>query len=62
MTGKQLRKYKRKNELHAPLTAQCACSLLIFNQKKGDVAISKLINGVDISCPEIKVIKEKKKK
>ena len=44
MTGKQLRKYKRKNELHAPLTAQCACSLFIFNQKEGDNSIWNLIN------------------
>ena len=33
MIEKQLKRYKRKNELHAPFTAQCACSLRLLNQK-----------------------------
>ena len=41
MTKKQLRKYKRKNELHAPFTAQCACSLKLLNQKKDNYASVK---------------------
>ena len=48
--AKQLKKYKRKNELHAPFTAPCACSLQILNQKKGDNSIRNLINVQLVVC------------
>ena len=53
MTEKLLKKYKRKNELHAPFTAQCACSLTIFNQKIGVDAILNLINVLFVASPTL---------
>ena len=46
MIEKLLKKYKRKNELHAPITAHCACSLKTLNQNKLNNAIKKPIKDL----------------